>query len=86
MTVPKKKLNDEDVFQIKKALLKGVPQKKIASDFHVSKSLISKLKTGVIHKKIVVLSEAYSAGYEKGFQDGIKKAQKVSGSWEEFFN
>jgi predicted transcriptional regulator len=71
-----KKLNDEDVFAIKKLLKGGVPNKLIAQHFQVDASTISRIKKSILHKHIVVPSEEYARGFEEGYLKGFRDAKK----------
>lgn len=71
-----KKLNDEDVFEIKKLIKKGVYNKHIAEQFQVSASTISRIKRGILHTHIVIFSEEYSRGFEEGYHKGFKDAKR----------
>ena len=72
-----KKLNEEQVFEIKKLIKEDqYTQNFIAKKFNVSKSAISNIRRGVTFKHIAVPDEeymrGYEAGYKKGFDDGNK--------------
>jgi len=71
-----KKLNDEDVFTIKKLLKVGTPNKRIAQHFQVDASTISRIKTSILHKHIFVPSEEYAQGFEDGYHKGFRDSKK----------
>jgi IS30 family transposase len=71
-----KKLNDEDVFEIKKLLREGRAQKTLAGSFSVSPATISRIKRGILHKKIICPSEEYNKGYQEGYRKGFQDSKK----------
>lgn len=71
-----KKLNDEDVFEIKKLIKQEVSNKKIAEQFQVAASTISRIKKSILHKDIIVPSDEYSRGFGEGYLKGFRDAKK----------
>lgn len=67
-----KKLSTEEVYEIKKALKNGEPQKSIAERFKVSGATITSIKQGRTYSYIIVPSEEYLRGWKDGYKQGCK--------------
>lgn len=64
-----KKLNDEEVYEIKTLIKQNIPAKQIAAKFNVSESTISRIKKNELHSDIVAPSKDYLKGYKDGWRD-----------------